>query len=190
MGSEKKSMTSLMVEDRKFPPPKSISEKAYVRSMQQYEKMWRESVDNPDKFWLEQAKSLAWFKQPTKGLEYTWDTKGRKIEHTWFADGVLNVSYNCLDRYLGTATAKKTAIIWQGEADDAVRKYTYEQLHKEVCKFANVLKSKGVKKGDRVAIYMPMVPELPIVMLALRQNRRYSLSCIRRFQRGFAEGPH
>ena len=109
---------------------------------------------------------LHWFKEPKKGLEYTWDTKNRKIEHTWFADGQLNVSYNCLDRHLKTATAKKTAIIWQGEEDKAVRKYTYEQLHKEVCKFANVLKSKGVKKGDRVAIYLPMVPELPIAMLA------------------------
>ena len=79
---------------------------------------------------------------------------------------MLNVSYNCLDRHLGTPTAKKTAIIWQGEAEDAVRKYTYEQLHKEVCKFANVLKSKGIKKGDRVAIYLPMVPELAIAMLA------------------------
>jgi acetyl-CoA synthetase len=134
--------------------------------MKQYQQMWEQSINDPDKFWLEQAKSLAWFKEPKKGLEYTWDTKNRKIEHTWFADGQLNVSYNCLDRHLKTATAKKTAIIWQGEEDKAVRKYTYEQLHKEVCKFANVLKSKGVKKGDRVAIYLPMVPELPVAMLA------------------------
>ncbi|MGA2171947.1 MAG: acetate--CoA ligase [Sedimentisphaerales bacterium] len=166
MGNEKKSMTSLMIEDRKFPPPKLLAAKAHVGSMKQYQQMWEQSINDPDKFWLEQAKSLVWFKQPTKGLEYTWDTKARKIEHTWFADGVLNVSYNCLDRHLKTSAAKKTAIIWQGEAENAVRKYTYEQLHKEVCKFANVLKSKGVKKGDRVAIYLPMVPELPIVMLA------------------------
>jgi acetyl-CoA synthetase len=166
MGNEKKSMTSLMTEDRKFAPPASIAAKAHIGSMKQYQQMWEQSINDPDKFWLEQAKSLTWFKQPTKGLEYTWDTKNRKIEHTWFADGQLNVSYNCLDRHLKTAAAKKTAIIWQGEEDKAVRKYTYEQLHKEVCKFANVLKSKGVKKGDRVAIYLPMVPELPIAMLA------------------------
>jgi acetyl-CoA synthetase len=128
--------------------------------------MWERSVKDPDGFWLEQAQSLLWFKKPTKSLEYTWDTKSRKIEHTWFADGQLNVSYNCLDRHLNTPTAKKTALIWQGEVDSNVRKYTYEQLHKEVCKFANVLKSKGIKRGDRVAIYMPMVPELPIAMLA------------------------
>jgi acetyl-CoA synthetase len=165
MGNEKKSMTSLMTEDRKFPPPASLAAKAYIGSMKQYQQMWEQSINDPDKFWLEQAKSLAWFKNPTKGLEYTWDTQNRKIEHTWFADGQLNVSYNCLDRHLKTATAKKTAIIWQGEDDRAVRKYTYEQMYKEVCKFANVLKSKGVKKGDRIAIYLPMVPELPIAML-------------------------
>ncbi|GFP22231.1 acetyl-CoA synthetase, partial [Candidatus Hakubella thermalkaliphila] len=128
--------------------------------------MWEKSIKDPDGFWLEQAKSLSWFKEPTKSLEYIWDTKARKIEHTWFADGKLNVSYNCLDRHLGTPTAKKRALIWQGEAEDAVKNITYEELHKEVCKFANVLKSKGIKKGDRVAIYMPMVPELAIVILA------------------------
>ena len=166
MGNEKKAITSLMIEDRKFAPPASLAAKAHIGSMKQYQQMWEQSINDPDKFWLEQAKSLAWFKQPTKGLEYTWDTKNRKIEHTWFADGTLNVSYNCLDRHLNTPVAKKTAILWQGEEDKAVRKYTYEQMHKEVCKFANVLRSKGVKKGDRIAIYMPMVPELPIAMLA------------------------
>ncbi len=166
MGNEKKAITSLMTEDRKFAPPSELSAKAYINSMKQYQQMWQQSINEPDKFWLEQAKSLAWYKQPTKGLEYTWDTGNRKIEHTWFADGQLNVSYNCLDRHLNTAAAKKTALIWQGEDDKAVRKFTYEQMYKEVCKFANVLKSKGIKKGDRVAIYLPMVPELPIAMLA------------------------
>ena len=106
----------------------------------------------------------------TRSRQRLWSTTGirkaRKIEHTWFADGQLNISYNCLDRHLGTPIAQKTALLWQGEAEDAVKKFTYEQLHKEVCKFANVLKSKGITKGDRVAIYMPMVPELAIVMLA------------------------
>jgi acetyl-CoA synthetase len=149
-----------------FPPPANIQKNAYVNSEKQYLEMWEKSINEPDEFWLEQAKSLSWFKEPTESLRYTWDTKARKIEHTWFADGQLNVSYNCLDRHLGTPIAKKTAILWQGEAEDAVKELTYEQLHKEVCKFANVMKSKGIKKGDRVAIYMPMVPELAIVMLA------------------------
>jgi acetyl-CoA synthetase len=155
-----------MTETRKFPPARNVQKKAYISSFEQYQNMWERSIKDPDGFWLEQANMLHWFKKPTKGLEYTWDTKGHKIEHTWFADGQLNVSYNCLDRHLGTPAAKKVAILWQGEEDANVRKITYEQLHKEVCKFANVLKSKGIKKGDRVAIYMPMVPELAIAMLA------------------------
>jgi len=166
MADEVKRMESLMTEGRTFPPPAKVQKKAYVKSEQQYKEMWEKSINEPDEFWLEQAKILTWFKEPTQSVRYTWDTKGRKIEHTWFADGQLNVSYNCLDRHLGTRVAKKTAILWQGEAEDAVRKFTYEELHKEVCKFANVMKSKGIAKGDRVAIYMPMVPELAIVMLA------------------------
>jgi acetyl-CoA synthetase len=154
-----------MTETRTFPPPERIQKDAYVSSVAQYKKMWDQSIDDPEQFWLEQAKSLTWFTKPTEALRYTWDVANRKIEHTWFADGQLNVSVNCLDRHLGTPAAKKTALIWQGEADAAVKKYTYEQLHKEVCKFANVLKAKGIRKGDRVAIYMPMIPELAIVML-------------------------
>jgi len=164
--TQEKAIDSLMTEERTFPPPASIKANAYITSIEQYQQMWEKSINNPDSFWLEQAKTLSWFKEPTKSLRYTWDTKSRKIEHTWFADGELNVAYNCLDRHLGTPIAKKIAILWQGEAEEAVRKFTYEELHKQVCKFANVLKSKGIKKGDRVAIYLPMVPELPIVMLA------------------------
>jgi len=164
--TQEQAINSLMTESRTFPPPEEIRKNAYISSLEQYAQMWTRSVKDPDGFWLEQAKSLSWYKEPTKSLEYTWDTNARKIEHTWFADGQLNVSYNCLDRHLGTPTAKKTALLWQGEVDSNVRKYTYEQLHKEVCKFANVLKSKGIKKGDRVAIYMPMVPELPVAMFA------------------------
>jgi acetyl-CoA synthetase len=161
-----KSISSLMTENRKFPPPDSVQKNAYVKSFDEYQKMWEQSINDPDGFWLKQAEALTWFKKPTKSLEYTWNTKARDIHHTWFADGELNVSYNCLDRFLGTPTAKKTAIIFQGDDDSRVKKITYEELHKEVCKFANVLKSKGVKKGDRVTIYMPMVPELAIAMLA------------------------
>ncbi|MCF7955026.1 MAG: acetate--CoA ligase [Phycisphaerae bacterium] len=166
MADEKNKMQSLQSEGRKFPPPANIQETAYISSDAQYKEMWEKSIKDPDGFWLEQAKTLDWFKEPTESLKYEWDTKARKIEHTWFADGQLNVSYNCLDRHLGTPTAKKTAILWQGEAEDDVKEYTYEELHKEVCKFANVMKDKGIKKGDRVAIYMPMVPELAIVMLS------------------------
>jgi len=164
--AEDKVISSLKSKGRTFPPPDKIKQNAYITSDEQYKEMWEKSVNQPDEFWMEQAKTLHWFKQPTVSLKYNWDTRGRKIEHTWFEDGEMNVSYNCLDRHLGTPIAKKTAIIWQGENEEDVVKYTYEELHAEVCKFANVLKSKGITKGDRIAIYMPMVPELAITMLA------------------------
>jgi acetyl-CoA synthetase len=166
MTEETKDTQSLMTETRKFPPKAEIQKNSWISSMEQYQKMWEQSINEPDKFWLEQAKILDWSKEPTRSLEYKWDTRTRTIKHTWFADGELNVSVNCLDRHLGTPVENKTAILWQGEEDSAVRKFTYKELHKEVSKFANVLKSRGLKKGDRVAVYMPMVPELAIVMLA------------------------
>ena len=161
-----KAISSLMSEDRTFPPPADLAAKAHISSMAQYQEMYDRSVNDSDAFWLEQAEALVWSKKPTKAREYTWDTKGRKIEHTWFADGELNVSVNCLDRHLGTERENKVALIWQGEPEDDVVKLTYKELHAEVCKFANVLKSMGVEKGDRVCIYMPMIVELPVVMLA------------------------
>ncbi len=164
--ADKKAITSLAHEGRTFPPSEEMRKNAHITSEEQYKEMWERSIKDPDGFWLDQAKSLHWFKEPTLGLKYNWDTKNRSIEHTWFEDGEMNVSYNCLDRHLGTPTENKTAIIWQGEAEDDVKKYSYKELHLEVSKFANVMKSKGIQRGDRVAIYMPMVPELAIVMLA------------------------
>ncbi|MCU0728385.1 MAG: acetate--CoA ligase [Planctomycetes bacterium] len=156
-----------MTENRVFPPAPAVSAKAHIKSFAEYEKLYKRSVQDPDGFWLDEAKkNIKWFKEPTKGREYTWDTAARKIEHKWFSDGVLNISVNCLDRHLGTPNENKVAILWQGEPEDDVRKITYKQLHADVCKFANVLKSFGVKKGDRVCIYLPMITELPVVMLA------------------------
>ncbi|HSV27511.1 MAG TPA: acetyl-coenzyme A synthetase N-terminal domain-containing protein, partial [Sedimentisphaerales bacterium] len=114
MVQEQKGISSLMIENRTFPPPAKIQAKAHIKSMAEYRKMWEQSTNEPEKFWLAQAKTLTWYKPPTKSLEYTWDTKARKIEHTWFADGKLNITVNCLDRHLGTPIAKKTAILWQG----------------------------------------------------------------------------
>ncbi len=168
MGNEEsKAISSLMTEKRTFPPPADIQAKAAIKTMDEYQQMWEASVgDNADAFWLEQAKTLTWFKEPTKSLDYNWDTENRVVEHTWFKDGELNVSVNCLDRHMGTERENKVALIWQGEPEDDVIKMTYKDLHTEVCKFANVLKSQGVKKGDRICIYLPMIIELPIVMLA------------------------
>ena len=163
---EKQKFNSLMTETRSFPPPPEITAQAHIKSMAQYEAMWKQSIEQPDAFWLEQARTLTWSKAPTKSLEYNWNTDTRAVSHTWFKDGEINVSVNCLDRHLGTERENKVALIWQGEPDEDVIKITYKDLHREVCKFANVLKSLGVKRGDRVCIYLPMILELPIVMLA------------------------
>ncbi|MGB7492576.1 MAG: acetate--CoA ligase [Thermoanaerobaculia bacterium] len=166
METKDKSIESLMTEKRTFPPSEEVRTRAHISSPEEFETMWRMSIDQPDEFWLEQAKSLTWFTEPTKTLEYVWDTANRRIDHTWFADGALNVSYNCLDRHMGTPTENKTAILWQGEEEDAVKHITYRELYDEVRRFANVLKANGIQKGDRVAIYLGMVPELAVAMLA------------------------
>jgi len=164
--AQEKGMESFMSEKRTFPPPADLAEKAHISSFDQYQEMYDRSINDPDGFWLEQAEMLDWFKKPTKAGEYTWDTEGRNVWHTWFADGELNVSYNCLDRHLGTERENKAALIWQGDEPDEDRTITYKELHEQVCRFASVLKLLGVEKGDRVCIYLGMIPELPVVMLA------------------------
>ena len=158
------STSSLMQENRTFPPSPEVIKRAYINA-EQYKKMYERSINDPDGFWLEQAATLDWFKKPTMARKYVWDTAAKRIDHTWFEDGQLNVSANCLDRHLKTK-GNKIALIWQGEPENDVVKLTYAQLHQQVCKFANVLKSFGIKKGDRVSIYLPMIPELPVAMLA------------------------
>ena len=159
-------ITSVLHENRVFPPPKSFAKRAWIKSMAEYRKLYKESVRQPEKFWARQAREeLVWFKPWKTVLQW-------KLPHAkWFAGGQLNVSYNCLDRHLGTPAANKAALIWEGEpaglgAPGEERTYTYKQLHREVCLFANVLKRNGVRKGDRVIIYLPMTPEAAIAMLA------------------------
>ena len=150
---------STLNEQRKFDPPAEFSQKAHIKSLAEYEAMYKESVEEPEKFWGRAAENLHWFKKWDKVLE--WNAPWAK----WFVGGQINLSYNCLDRHVQTARKNKAALIWESEPGE-VRTYTYQQLWKEVQKFANVLKSLGVRKGDRVAIYMGMTPELPIAMLA------------------------
>src|SRR5512135_3024796 len=152
----------LSTENRTFPPSKAFSEKAHIKSMKEYEKIYKHSIDDPDKFWAEMAeKNLTWYKKWDKVLDYDF----HKPYIKWFAGGKLNVSVNCLDRYLNTPTRNKAAIIFEADGG-TYRTFTYQQLYYEVNKFANVLKKKGIKKGDRITIYLPMIPELPIAMLA------------------------
>ncbi len=158
------STDSLMTESRRFPPSPEVIARAHLDAAR-YASMYKRSIEDGDAFWMEQAATLEWSKAPTVACRHTWDTRKRTIRHTWFEDGQLNVSVNCLDRHLKTATRHKPALIWQGEPEDETRVLTYEDLYHEVCKFANVLKSLGIQRGDRVCIYMPMVPELPVAML-------------------------
>jgi acetyl-CoA synthetase len=152
-------ITSVLKESRSFPPPAEFARAAHVRSQAEQEALYERAKADPEAFWAEQAQSLSWDRPWTKVLE--WNEPHAK----WFAGGRLNVSANCLDRHLSGPRRNKAAILWEGEPGDA-RTLTYEQLHREVCKFANVLKGQGIKAGDRVTIYMPMVPELAIAMLA------------------------
>ena len=160
------SLTHLSQENRRITPPKSFSENAHIHTSHQYHELYEQSIADPDKFWLTEASSLDWISKPKIGCKYNWDVKNRIIEHTWFEDGILNVSTNCLDRHLSSPNAHKPAIIWQGDEDAEVRILTYKTLHEKVCRFANALKSRGIKQGDRVCIYLPMMPELVIAMLA------------------------
>ncbi len=143
-------------------PPESIKIKAYIKSMDEYHNLYKKSIEDPESFWGELAGQLDWFKKWDKVLEYDFN----KPEVKWFIGGKLNASYNCLDRHLNSWRSNKVALIWQGEPLEENRFFTYQQLHYHVNKFANVLKKFGVKKGDRVSIYLPMIPELPIAMLA------------------------
>src|SRR5437762_10933544 len=150
---------SHLVEKRVFKPPPAFSGKARIKSLAQYWRMYRESIRQPAKFWTREAKELVWRAPWKKVVE--WKPPFAK----WFVGGKLNVSENCLDRHLVGPRRNKAAILWEGEPGDQ-RTLTYQQLHREVCKFASVLKNLGIKTGDVVSIYMPMVPELAIAMLA------------------------
>jgi len=150
---------SILKETRIFHPSKEFSNKSYIKSMEDYERLCKEAEKDPDVFWSRIAGELHWFKKWDKVLE--WNPPFAK----WFTGGEINISYNCIDRHISTWRRNKAAIIWEGEPGDS-RILTYQELHREVSKFSNVLKSLGITKGDRVAIYMPMIPELPIAMLA------------------------
>ena len=151
-------LDSLLKENRVFKPQAEFSKQATIPSLEDYKKLYELAQKNPDRFWTEQANQLEWAQTWDRLLE--WDPPDAK----WFVGGKLNVSYNCLDRHLKTK-GSKIAILWEGEPGDQ-RALTYRELHQDVSRFANVLKNLGLKKGDRVILYMPMVPELVVAMLA------------------------
>ncbi len=164
--SKDSTLAHLMDERRRFPPPPSFVERSYCKDLATYDEMYHKSLDQPETFWLEQADTLDWIKKPTIACNYTWNTSQREIWHRWFEDGLINVSYNCLDRHLKTHRKEKIAYIWQGENENETRILTYNELYYEVCRCANALKARGIVKGDRVCLYLPSIPELAIAMLA------------------------
>lgn len=157
--SEQTAIESFQSETRVFPPSAEFSANAHIKSFEEYERLYAEAAADVPAFWANQAEALHWFEPWHTTLE--WNEPFAK----WFVGGKINVSYNCLDRHLTTSRKNKAAFIWEGEPGEQ-RTLTYLQLHREVCKFANVMKKLGVETGDRVALYMPLVPELAIAMLA------------------------
>jgi len=158
MAEEKKNL----LEGKVFPVPEHFKAKAHVKSMEEYKKMWEQSVNQPEEFWGKIAEEFWWAKKWDKVYDASF---AGDVNIKWFTGAKTNITYNALDRHLADR-ADQPALIWEGNEPDESKTYTYKELHAEVCKFANVLKSKGIKKGDRVSIYMPMVPELAIAMLA------------------------
>ncbi len=154
-----KQFDTLLQEKRVFKPSRDFSKQAHIQSMAQYREMYEESVKRPSRFWTKVANNFHWFKKWGKVMEWT------EPHAKWFVGGETNISYNCLDRHLTTWRKNKAALIWEGEPGDS-RTLTYQELHREVCKFANAMRSVGIRKGDRVIIYMPQTPEAAIAMLA------------------------
>ena len=151
---------SILQEKRLFPPSSDFSQNAHIKSLADYQRLYDKAKADPQQFWAELAESeLHWVQKWDTVLD--WQPPFAK----WFVNGKINISYNCLDRHLTTWRKNKAALIWEGEPGDS-RTLTYSQLHREVCQFANVLKQLGAKKGDRIGIYMPMIPEAAIAMLA------------------------
>ena len=148
-----------------FPPDPDFVKNAYISSMQQYQEMYDRSINDPERFWSEIAQDFHWFRKWDKVRSFNYDVRKGPIELKWFEGGKTNITYNCLDRHLETR-GDQVAIIWEGNEPGEDAQITYRELHEQVCKFANVLKAHGVKKGDRVSIYLPMIPELAVAMLA------------------------
>lgn len=168
MNANKKSSSvdTLLHEKRRFFPSKTFSNQSHISHPSQYDEMYKRSIFDSENFWLEHSATLEWFKKPTLGCRYLWDSEENEIRHTWFEDGIINLCYNCLDRHVEGHWKMKPAIIWQGDSDHETKIWDFQTLHSQVCRFSNVLKKWGIKKGDRVCIYMPMMPEIAVAVLA------------------------
>ena len=173
-----------MTESRIYPIPESMSDA--LISPEKYAAMYKASIEDPESFWGEQARQrLDWIKPFSKVKDVSFARDDLHIR--WFEDGELNVAANCIDRHL-EERGDQTAIIWEGDDPETSRHISYRELHEQVCRLANALKNQGVGKGDRVTLYMPMIPEAAYAMLACAPNRCDSFGGIRRVFSGFASG--
>ena len=154
-----------MSDDQLYPPPAAAGSRAHVGSHQAYLDEYRRSIADPEAWWAAKAEEFHWYEKWHTVRDYNYDMDRGPVSIRWFDGGKTNIVHNCLDRHL-ESRGDQTAIIWEGNRPDEDATLTFRQLHEQVCRFANVLKSKGVKKGDRVSIYMPMIPELAVAMLA------------------------
>jgi acetyl-CoA synthetase len=150
-----------MTDIKTYPVKNEISSTSYLKGMKAYEEMYQRSIQDPSKFWLEATKNLHWFKEPSEGLNGNF----KEVNFSWFRDGTINASYNCLDRHLKTR-GQKSAIIWAKDEPGDYQNITYQELYENVCRMTNLMKAQGVKKGDRVCLYLPMIPELVYSVLA------------------------
>jgi len=149
-----------------YSPPASVAENAWVKSMDAYRNMYQRSIDDPEGFWAEQAEQFTWFEKWREVRRFNYNVKNGPVDIQWFIGGRTNITVNCIDRHLA-GRADRTAILWEGNEPGETRALTYRELHESVSRFANVLKKYGIGKGDRVTLYMPMVPELAVAMLAV-----------------------
>jgi acetyl-CoA synthetase len=162
-----------------YDVPAEWSKRAFIDDAK-YKEMYQCSISDPNGFWAEHAKRIDWFKPFTKVKNTSFDP--HKVSIKWFEDGTTNVAHNCLDRHLATR-GDQIAIIWEGDDPKEDKKITYRELHAQVCRFANVLKARGVKKGDRVTIYLPMIPEVAVAMLACARIGAIHSACSAAFRR-------
>ena len=176
------SIQSMLIENRVFPPPEDFARQAHVKNIEQYQQLWNHAKDDPEGFWAEQAKIIDWSQPWSKVLQWN------PPEVKWFVGAKTNACHNCVDRHCEGPRKNKAAIIWEGELGEK-RVLRYQDLKRETSRFANVLKRLGVKSGDVVAIYMPMVPEAIVAMLACA-DRRDAYRGVRRIQRRGARGTH
>ena len=166
--------------DKIYDVPAAWAKRAYIDDAK-YHAMYQRSVGDPNAFWAEEAKRIHWYRHFTKVKDTSFDPHNVSIK--WFEDGTTNAAYNCIDRHLHTR-GDQVAIIWEGDDPKDSKKITYRELHDEVCRFANVLRNRNVEKGDRVTIYLPMIPGSGVRHPRLRTHRRHSFRGVRRLLSG------